>query len=209
MMQHAMAHKWITHDPFIGKKYQRTYTERQYLTENELKSVMELDLKALPRLEVVRDTFVFCCFTGLAFCDIKSLLRSNITTDSEGNTWIRKAREKTGEMSIIPMLAVPRKIVEKYAGHPIVLQKDVVLPVITNQKMNAYLKEIADLARVEKHLTTHLARHTFATLSLSNHVPIESISKMLGHSDIRTTQIYAKTQDKTIYEREFGITQVA
>ena len=150
---------------------------------------MELDLKALPRLEVVRDTFVFCCFTGLAFCDIKSLLRSNITTDSEGNTWIRKAREKTGEMSVIPMLAVPRKISEKYAGHPTVLQKDVVLPVITNQKMNAYLKEIADLARVEKHLTTHLARHTFATLSLSNHVPIESISKKLGHSDIPTTQI--------------------
>lgn len=103
-------------------------------------------------------------------------------------------------MSIIPMLAVPRKIAEKYAGHPTVIQKDVVLPVITNQKMNAYLKEIADLARVEKHLTTHLARHTFASLSLSNHVPIESISKMLGHADIRTTQIYAKTQDKTIYE---------
>ncbi len=199
-MQYALAHEYITHDPFIGKKYQRTYTERQFLTEKELKSVMELDLKALPRLEVVRDTFVFCCFTGLAFCDIKSLLRSNITTDSEGNTWIRKAREKTGEMSIIPMLAVPRKIAEKYARHPVVIQKDVVLPVITNQKMNAYLKEIADLARVGKHLTTHLARHTFATLSLSNHVPIESISKMLGHSDIRTTQIYAKTQDKTIYE---------
>lgn len=125
--------------------------------------------------------------------NIKSLLRSNITTDSEGNTWMRKAREKTGEMSIIPMLAVPRKIAEKYAEHPTVLQKDVVLPAITNQKMNAYLKEIADLARVEKHLTTHLARHTFATLSLSNHVPIESISKMLGHSDIRTTQIYICT----------------
>lgn len=101
-------------------------------------------------------------------------------------------------MSIIPMLAVPRHIAEKYATNPVVIQKDVVLPVITNQKMNAYLKEIADLARIEKHLTTHLARHTFA--SLSNHVPIESISKMLGHADIRTTQIYAKTQDKTIYE---------
>jgi len=200
VMQYALAHKWISHDPFIGKKYQRTHTERKHLDEAELKAVMELELKDLPRLEVVRDTFVFCCFTGLAFCDIKSLRRSDITTDDEGNAWIRKAREKTGEMSIIPMLAVPRKIAEKYAGHPTVLQKDVVLPVITNQKMNAYLKEIADLARVEKHLTTHLARHTFASLSLSNHVPIESISKMLGHADIRTTQIYAKTQDKTIYE---------
>lgn len=200
VMQYALAHKWISHDPFIGKKYQRTHTERKHLDEAELKAVMELELKDLPRLEVVRDTFVFCCFTGLAFCDIKSLRRSDITTDAEGNAWIRKAREKTGEMSIIPMLAVPRKIAEKYAGHPTVLQKDVVLPVITNQKMNAYLKEIADLARIDKHLTTHLARHTFASLSLSNHVPIESISKMLGHADIRTTQIYAKTQDKTIYE---------
>lgn len=200
VMRYALAHKWITHDPFIGKKYQRTHTERQFLTEPELKAVMELDLKDIPRLEIVRDTFVFCCFTGLAFCDIKSLQRSNITTDTEGNTWIRKAREKTGEMSIIPMLAVPRHIAEKYATNPVVIQKDVVLPVITNQKMNAYLKEIADLARIEKHLTTHLARHTFASLSLSNHVPIESISKMLGHADIRTTQIYAKTQDKTIYE---------
>lgn len=200
VMQYALAHKWISHDPFIGKKYQRTHTERKHLDEAELKAVMELELKDLPRLEVVRDTFVFCCFTGLAFCDIKSLRRSDITTDAEGNTWIRKAREKTGEMSIIPMLAVPRKIAEKYVGHPTVLQKDVVLPVITNQKMNAYLKEIADLARIDKHLTTHLARHTFASLSLSNHVPIESISKMLGHADIRTTQIYAKTQDKTIYE---------
>ena len=200
VMQYALAHKWISHDPFIGKKYQRTHSERQHLNEAELKAVMELDLKDLPRLEVVRDTFVFCCFTGLAFCDIKSLKRSDITTDAEGNAWIRKAREKTGEMSIIPMLAVPRKIAEKYAGHPTVIQKDVVLPVITNQKMNAYLKEIADLARIDKHLTTHLARHTFASLSLSNHVPIESISKMLGHADIRTTQIYAKTQDKTIYE---------
>ncbi len=200
VMQYALAHKWISHDPFIGKKYQRTHTERKHLNEVELKAVMELDLKDLPRLEVVRDTFVFCCFTGLAFCDIKSLKRSDITTDAEGNTWIRKAREKTGEMSVIPMLAVPRRISEKYAANPVVLQKNVVLPVITNQKMNAYLKEIADLARIDKHLTTHLARHTFASLSLSNHVPIESISKMLGHSDIRTTQIYAKMQEKTIYE---------
>ncbi|MBO4965281.1 MAG: integrase catalytic domain-containing protein, partial [Muribaculaceae bacterium] len=196
----ALAHKWITHDPFIGKKYQRTYNEREFLTEAELKVIMKLDLKVLPRLEVVRDTFVFFCFAGLAFCDIKSLKRSDITIDADGNAWIRKAREKTGEMSIIPMLAVPRKIAEKYAGHPTVIQKDVVLPVITNQKMNAYLKEIADLARVEKHLTTHLARHTFATRSLSNHVPIESISKMLGHSDIKTTQIYAKMQDQAVYD---------
>ena len=132
VVQYALAHEWISHDPFIGKKYQRTHTERKHLNEAELKAVMELDLKDLPRLEVVRDTFVFCCFTGLAFCDIKSLKLSDITTDAEGNTWIRKAREKTGEMSVIPMLAVPRRISEKYAANPVVLQKNVVLPVITN-----------------------------------------------------------------------------
>lgn len=157
-------------------------------------------LTTLPRLDLVRDTFVFCCFTGLAFCDIKSLKRSEITTDADGRMWIRKHREKTGELSVIPLLDVPRRLIEKYRNHPKVLLEGVVLPVISNQRMNAYLKEVADLAKINRHLTSHIARHTFATLSLSNHVPIESISKMLGHSDIRTTQIYAKMQDKTIYE---------
>ena len=151
-------------------------------------------------VEAVRDTFVFCCFTGLAFCDIKSLKRSDITTDADGRMWIRKHREKTGELSVIPLLDVPRRLIEKYSNHPKVLLEDVVLPVISNQRLNAYLKEVADLAKINRHLTSHIGRHTFATLSLSNHVPIESISKMLGHSDIRTTQIYAKMQDKTIYE---------
>ncbi|MCM1254638.1 MAG: site-specific integrase [Duncaniella sp.] len=199
-IQYALAHKWITDDPFLGKKYQRTYAEREFLTEPELMAMMKLDFSETPRLELVRDTFVFCCFTGLAFCDIKSLQRDNIVKDSDGNTWIRKSREKTGELSIIPLLEIPRSIAEKYEDDPIVKATGVVMPVITNQKMNAYLKEIADLARIHKHLTTHMARHTFASLSLSNHVPMESIQKMLGHSDIKTTQIYAKMQDKTVYE---------
>lgn len=143
---------------------------------------------------------VFYLYTGLAFCDIKSLKRSDITTDAEGNMWIRKHREKTGELSVIPLLDVPRRLIEKYRNHPKVMFEGVVLPVISNQRLNAYLKEVADLAKINRHLTSHIGRHTFATLSLSNHVPIESISKMLGHSDIRTTQIYAKMQDKTIYE---------
>ena len=199
-IQYALAHKWITDDPFLGKKYQRTYAEREFLTEPELMAMMKLDFSETPRLELVRDTFVFCCFTGLAFCDIKSLQRDNIVKDSDGNSWIRKSREKTGELSIIPLLEIPRSIAEKYEDDPTVKATGVVMPVITNQKMNAYLKEIADLARIHKHLTTHMARHTFASLSLSNHVPMESIQKMLGHSDIKTTQIYAKMQDKTVYE---------
>lgn len=199
-IQYALAHKWITDDPFIGKKYQRTYAERQFLTEPEIEAIMKLDFSETPRLDLVRDTFVFCCFTGLAFCDIKTLTRDNIVNDSDGNIWIRKAREKTGEMSIIPLLGIPSAIAEKYENDPTVKSTGVVLPVLSNQKMNAYLKEIADLAKIKKHLTTHIARHTFASMSLSNHVPIESISKMLGHSDIKTTQIYAKMQDKTVYE---------
>ena len=198
VLQYALAHKWITDDPFFGKKYQRTYAERQFLTEKELAAVISLDLKDIPRLEVVRDTFVFCCFTGLAFCDVKTLKKTDITEDSGGCTWIRKPREKTGELSVIPLLDVPRQIAEKYADTPVVVSTGVVIPVITNQKMNAYLKEIADLAKIPKLLTTHVARHTFATMSLCNDVSIEVISKMLGHSDIKTTQIYAKMQDSAV-----------
>ncbi|ROT11740.1 hypothetical protein EEL50_13185 [Muribaculaceae bacterium Isolate-105 (HZI)] len=161
---------------------------------------MDLDLKELPRLEVVRDTFVFCCFSGLAFCDMKSLTIDDIQDDDKGNTWIRKARAKTGEMCIIPMLDIPRQLIKKYSDHPVVKATGVVMPVITNQKMNAYLKEIADLAKIKKHLTTHVARHTFASMSLCNNVSIEVISKMLGHSDIKTTQIYAKMQDQAVYD---------
>ena len=173
------------------------------MTEAELKRMMELELKEFPRLEVVRDTFVFCCFTGLAFIDIQTLKRCDISTDAEGNMWIRKKREKTDELSVIPLLEVPRKLIEKYKCHPKVMLEDVVLPVISNQRNNAYLKELADLAnlaKINRHLTSHIARHTFATVSLNNHVPIETISKMLGHADIKTTQIYAKMLDSTVYE---------
>lgn len=200
VLQYALAHKWITHDPFIGKKYQRTYSKREFLTEQEVNAIMKLDFKEMPRLEVVRDTFVFCCFTGLAFCDMKALMQSDIQNDDNGNAWIRKERAKTGEMCIVPLLDIPRQLIEKYADHPTVKTTGVVLPVITNQKMNAYLKEIADLAKIKKHLTTHIARHTFASISMCNNVSIEVISKMLGHSDIKTTQIYAKMHDQAVYD---------
>ena len=196
----GIANKWIDDDPFIGKRYTRTKTEREFLTEDELKAIMKLDLSALPRLDLVRDTFVFCCFCGLAFVDISTLTRDQIVTDDNGEEWIRKARQKTGEISTIPLLDIPKMIAEKYRNHPKAVGKDLVIPVISNQRMNSYLAEIADLAKVGKHLTTHIARHTFATMSLNNHVPIETISKMLGHSDIATTQIYARMLDHTISE---------
>lgn len=205
VMQYALAHKWIIHDPFVGKKYQRTYSKREFLTEPELKAIMGLDLSELKRLEIVRDTFIFCCFTGLAFCDMKALVRSDIQEDENGVIWIRKARAKTGIMCVIPMMEIPQQLIRKYAEHPTVKATGVVLPAITNQKMNAYLKEIADLARIKKHLTTHVARHTFASMSLCNNVSIEVICKMLGHNDIKTTQIYAKMQDQTVYKSMAGM----
>lgn len=200
VMQYAMAHKWVSEDPFVGKRFKRTVAEREFLTEPELQAMMNVDLHEFPRLETVRDTFVFCCFTGLAFIDISSLKRSDIYVDADGNKWIRKHREKTGELSTIPLLEIPQKIMEKYADHPKVVADDVVIPVFSNQRTNSYLKEIASLAKIKKHLTSHIARHTFATMSLNNHVPLETISKMLGHSDIKTTLIYAKMMDKTISE---------
>ncbi|MCM1142181.1 MAG: site-specific integrase [Muribaculum sp.] len=200
VIQYAIANKWVSEDPFIGRRFKRTVAQREFLTEPELHAIMELNLGGFPRLENVRDAFVFCCFTGLAFTDIKSLKSSDISTDSEGKMWIRKPRNKTGEMSVIPMLEIPVKLMLKYAGHPAVKTTGQVIPVISNQRMNAYLSEIATLAKVQKHLTTHIARHTFATMSINNHVPIETISKMLGHSDIKTTLIYAKLQNTAIYE---------
>lgn len=200
VLQYGIANKWISEDPFAGKRFRRTKAERTFLTEPELQSIMALDLKAFPRIETVRDTFVFCCFTGLAFIDVQTLRRTDISTDSDGMMWIRKTREKTDELSVIPLLDVPKAIMQKYENHPVALAKGVVLPVMSNQKVNAYLKELADLAKIQKHLTSHTARHTFATMSLNNHVPLETISKMLGHADIKTTLIYAKMMDKTISE---------
>lgn len=196
----GIANKWIDDDPFIGKRYTRTKSDREFLTEEELKAIMTLDLSGLPRLDLVRDTFVFCCFCGLAFIDISTLTRDHIIKDENGEEWIRKARQKTGEVSTIPLLEIPKSIAEKYRNHPKAVAKNLVLPVISNQRMNSYLAEVATLAKINKHLTTHIARHTFATMSLNNHVPIESISKMLGHSDISTTQIYARMLDQTVSE---------
>lgn len=175
-------------------------TNREHLSEAELNAIMSLDLKVLPRLEAVRDVFVFCCFTGLAFSDVSTLTADKIVTDADGELWIRKHREKTDELSSIPLLEIPRQIIEKYSDHKKIIGTDRLLTVLSNQRCNGYLKEIADLAGITKKLTMHVARHTFACLSLDNHVSIETISKMLGHSNIKTTQTYAKMQDKTISE---------
>ena len=195
----ALTNKWMTDNPFFGVRFKQTQSNREFLSEEELHIIMEKEFN-IPRLEIVRDIFVFCCLSGLAFTDIKHLRPGHITKDPNGEDWIRKPREKTNNMCHIPLLDIPALIAEKYKNNPICVQKNMVLPVPCNQRMNSYLKEIADMCGITKKLTTHTARHSFATLSISYGVPIESVSKMLGHTNIRTTQIYAKIIDTKLSE---------
>ena len=143
--------------------------------------------------------FVFSCYTGLAYSDVKKLSSADITKGIDGGKWIRIKRTKTKSLSSIPLLPVAEQIIDRYKDHPEVKNGEYILPVLSNQKSNAFLKEIAIMCGITKPLTTHLARHTFATtITLTNGVPIESVSKMLGHKDLRTTQHYAKIVDRKI-----------
>ena len=172
--------------------------ERTALSKQELQTLAD---KKFPseRLIQVRDIFLFCCFTGLAYADIKKLKRSEIAIGIDGEKWIFTSRQKTETASRIPLLPSSLRIMEKYNNHPQCLNEDRLLPVLSNQKMNAYLKEIADVCKINKNFTFHIARHTFATtVTLSNGVPIETVSKMLGHKNLRTTQHYAKILDRKV-----------
>ncbi|MDT0689957.1 site-specific integrase [Salegentibacter sp. F188] len=193
----AYANQRIDKDPFFHWKGNWKSSEREYLTDSELKVMAEQKFD-IPRLDMVRDTFVFCCYTGLAFADVKKLVADDII-EQNGKRWIKTKRQKTKSLSSIPILEIPGKILDKYADHPYVKAGKGVLPVLTNQKSNSYLKEIADVCGIKKNLTTHLARHTFATtVTLSKGVPIESVGKMLGHRSLKTTQIYAKVLDEKV-----------
>jgi site-specific recombinase XerD len=150
----------------------------------------------IKRLEQVRDMFIFSCFTGLAYIDVLNLRKSNIRNTFDDSLWIIGKRVKTGITYRVPLLDIPKLIIEKYSGS---LPDNLVLPVISNQKMNSYLKEIADTCGIDKNLSFHAARHTFATtVTLSKGVSIESVSKMLGHTNIKTTQIYARITNNKI-----------
>ena len=132
---------------------------------------------------------------------MKQLSKDNIVLGIDGDKWINKNRQKTDTNSKIPLLPTAQYILDKYANHPVCVNEDKLLPIFSNQKMNAYLKEIATVCGINKELTFHIARHTFATtVTLSNGVPIETVSKMLGHTNLKTTQHYAKILDKKISE---------
>jgi site-specific recombinase XerD len=194
----AIANEWLLRDPFMKHRCTYKATERGFLTPEEL-FVLESKEINLPRLQKVRDIFVFCCYTGFAQADVEALTPSDISTGIDGEKWIIINRKKTEGRSPIPLLPQAMAIINKYKNDPETLAKGKLLPVNSNQRMNGYLKEIADITGITKNLTMHLARHTFATtVTLSNGVPIESVSKMLGHSSIKTTQIYSKVVDTKI-----------
>ena len=194
----AIANGDLTRDPFYNFKIKTKNVDRGYLTENELDVLMQKKF-SIRRIEEIRDCFVFSCFTGLAYSDLLRLTKDNIVTGTDGGIWIKINRKKTLKQSSIPVLSVTRQIIDKYKYHPCRTKNNVLLPVSSNQKMNAYLKEIADICGINKNFTSHLARHTFATtVTLNNNVPIETVSKMLGHSSIKMTKIYARLLDKKV-----------
>ena len=194
----ALANDWIKKDPFYGIRFKQEEVNVEFLSREELDILINKEF-TIKRLEQVRDIFVFCCFTALAFVDVQQLSRAHLIKDNNGALWIRKTRQKTNQMCNIPVLSIPQRILRKYEDNAECIKKGVLLPVISNQRMNAYLKEIADLCGIAKRLTTHVARHTAATVVfLANDVSMENVSKILGHSNIRMTQHYARVLDSSI-----------
>lgn len=198
IVNECVAKNWLVKDPFLGYKLKNKQVERAYLSDIELTAIQD-KVFTIERLAVVRDLFVFSCYTGLSYIDVVNLTKNNISVGIDGEKWVFTHRQKTETASRIPLLSIPLGIIEKYQNHPACINKGTLLPMLSNQKMNAYLKEIADVCDIQKQLTFHIARHTFATtVTLSNGIPIESVSKMLGHKRIQTTQHYAKILDKKV-----------
>ncbi len=193
----ARRNNWIKTDPFDHFVIGSQKVDRGYLTQAEVDAIWNKELK-VARLEKARDAFIFACYTGLAYVDVCHLKKANIVTIN-GEKWIQTRRQKTDTLVEVPLLKIPESIIEKYKGY--VLPDDTLIPISSNQKVNAYLKEIADLCGIQKNLSYHLARHTFATtITLSKGVSMESVSKMLGHTKITTTQIYARILNSKVKE---------
>lgn len=202
----ALANEWITKDPFAGFKVKTVQTDPTFLTLDELHIIYKHHFDGA--LEVVRDMFIMAAFTGLAFIDISNLRSEHVVTDNDGNMWIRKPRQKTEIVQNIPLLDIPKEILAKYENDAKAAKKGTLLPVPCNQVMNRYLKEIGTLCGISKVLTTHVARHTYATVCLSQGVRIENVSKMLGHTSIKMTQHYARVLDSSIMEDMQNIREV-
>jgi site-specific recombinase XerD len=200
---------WLDQDPFNSFRMTKKEVIREVLNEEELQTIAEKKFVS-DRLTLVRDIFLFSCYTGLAYSEVKNLNESHINIGIDGGRWIFIRRQKTKKLSRIPLLEVPETILARYKGHPVSGQRETLLPILSNQKMNSYLKEIADVCCISKTLTFHIARHTLTfhiarhtfatTVTLNNGASIEAVSDMLGHSSLKQTQHYSKVKEKLISE---------
>lgn len=198
MVSMAVKLEWMEKDPFANYQLKFKKVERGYLTLQELTAI-ENKKFTIPRLQLVQDLFIFSCYTGMSYIDTVNLTPDKINIGIDGEQWIISKRQKSDEQFKVPLLPKALEIIEKYKDHPQAIAKGKLFPGMSNQKLNSYLKEIADLCGIEKNMTFHLARHTFATtVTLSNGVPLETVSKLLGHSKITTTQIYAKVIERKV-----------
>lgn len=198
VMSMAVGLDWIPSNPFSLFKCSYTSPDRVILNQDEIDIIMSKKFST-KRLEEVRDVFVFCCYTGFAYADVYKFEKDAVMKGLDGNLWLSTNRQKTGIKESVPLLPIPLEIIEKYKEHSYCIKHNKLLPLNSNQCYNAYLKEIADVCGIPKTLTSHIARHTFATtVTLANGVPIETVSSMLGHSNIRTTQIYAKVVEQKV-----------
>lgn len=200
IMNMSVGLDWIPSNPFNNFRCSYTAPEREILTQEEL-DVIRLKEINIPRLSEVRDVFIFCCYTGFAYSDIYKFEYNAVSKGIDGCYWLSTNRQKTGTKESVPLLPIALDIIEKYRNHKYCIEANKLLPVNSNQRYNGYLKELADICGIKKKITSHIARHTFATtVTLANGVPIETVSSMLGHNSIRTTQIYAKVVEKKVSE---------
>lgn len=196
----AISLGYLDRNPFQG--YSTTYKEgtRQFLTASEINSI-ETTTITNERLDRVRDIFVFICYTGISYSDLQQLDKNNITKGIDGKNWLTYHRVKTKVRASIPLLTSAQNILDKYKNDVECVSQDKILPVISNQKFNKYMKEVAALCGITKPCTAHIGRHSFSvSVTLSNGVPLETVSKMLGHTNLKTTQLYAKVVDTKISE---------
>lgn len=194
----AIANGWITINPFAGIKFSEKKIVKDFLTIEEVNTIRDKEF-GIERLNMVRDIFIFCCYTDLAFIDVYNLKPEHITEDAHSRKWIHKQRQKTEVEFFVPLLDYPLQLIEKYRNHPMCRTNKTVFQVYANQKMNSHLKEIADFCGIKKHLTMHVARYTFATtITLANNVKLENVSKMLGHTNTRMTLHYAHIMNDSL-----------
>jgi site-specific recombinase XerD len=198
IIRQCVANEWLDKDPFKSYKITTKETHRNFLLREELELLLNKKI-SVQRLDQVRDIFMFSCYTGLSYSDVMALSRKDISIGIDGEQWIFTTRIKTDTASRIPLLPIAKSILDKYSMQPEIANSGSLLPKLSNQRLNSYLKEISDICGFNKELTFHCARHTFATtVTLTNGVPIETVGKMLGHRSLRTTQIYAKILDNKV-----------